>query len=187
MTRLFVFIDASNIWAAQKSKKKLFDFSKLKNHIEKEYQVSDKNLHIFYYVAYPDIGTRKYDISVKHNFFVFLKKRLSFIVVKKPLKRIKAQDDKGNNFVMEKGNMDVEITIDAIHNIKEYDLAILFTGDSDFLPLIKYIQKTGKKVYIYSSRNNVSTELRIGANKYIDILRVKDDIWGKKLKHKDKK
>lgn len=82
--------------------------------------------------------------------------------------------------------MDVEITIDAVHNVQKYDIAVLFTGDSDFLSLIKYIKSRDKKVYIYSSYNNISSELRTMGHEYIDILDLDYDIWGRKLEHRKK-
>lgn len=77
--------------------------------------------------------------------------------------------------------MDVEITIDAVHNVSKYDVALFFTGDSDFMPLVSYIRNSNKKVYIYSSKNNVSQELKTGADGYIDVLLIDEDIWGKNL------
>ena len=41
----------------------------------------------------------------------------------------------------------------------------------------------GKKVFIFSSENNISQELRTGADGYTDVLEI-DEIWGKKLKHR---
>ena len=77
--------------------------------------------------------------------------------------------------------MDVEITIDMISNINEYSKALLFSGDSDFLPILRYIKNKNKKIYVYSSKNNISHELRTGGSGYIDLLEVKDDIWGRIL------
>lgn len=79
--------------------------------------------------------------------------------------------------------MDVEITIDSLHHLKKYNTAVFFTGDSDFLPLITYLRNHGKKVFVFSSRNNVSEELRTGSDGYTDILDV-NEIWGKELKHR---
>lgn len=76
------------------------------------------------------------------------------------------------------------MTIDIIHSMKKYDTAILFTGDSDFLALITYIKNGGKKAYIFSSRNNISQELRTGGDGYFDVLNVVDDVWGRDLKHR---
>lgn len=86
----------------------------------------------------------------------------------------------------ESQRMDVEMTIDAMHALNEYDTAIFFTGDSDFLALITYIKESGKKVYIFSSKNNVSQELRTGGNGYFDVLTMSDDIWGRELQYRPK-
>ena len=89
--------------------------------------------------------------------------------------------------IQEKGNMDVEMTIDAIHNASKYDIAILFSGDSDFLALVTYLKNIGKKVYIFSSKNNVSQELRTGGDGYFDVLNLEEDIWRRELKHRGSK
>jgi len=82
--------------------------------------------------------------------------------------------------------MDVEIAIDALHHIKKYNIAVLFSGDSDFLALVSYLRARGKKVYIFSSQNNISEELRTGGDGYFDVLKIEDDIWGRELKHRPK-
>ena len=180
----YVFIDASNLWAAQKSKSKFFDYEKLKFFLKRAHCSSE--IKIFYYTAYPANGTRDYNLDSKHKFFTYLNKGLGFVVCKKELKRIAIHNELGD-VIKEKGNMDVEMTIDAIHFKNEYTQAILFTGDSDFLALINYLKNNNKKVYIYSSDNNISNELRTGGDGYIDVLKIKDDIWGRDLKHRDQK
>jgi uncharacterized protein (TIGR00288 family) len=119
-------------------------------------------------------------LDAKHKFFTYLKKALGFNVVKKELKQISIRGERGDS-IQEKGNMDVEMTIDAVHNVDKYDAALFFTGDSDFMPLVTYIKNKGKKVYIFSSKNNVSQELRNGADGYIDVLLISEDIWGRAL------
>ena len=51
------------------------------------------------------------------------------------------------------------------------------------LALVTYLKNHGKKVFIFSSKNNISQELRTGADGYTDILDI-EDIWGKELKHR---
>lgn len=75
--------------------------------------------------------------------------------------------------------MDVEMTIDALHFKVEYQTAVFFTGDSDFLALVTYLRKGGKKVHIFSSRNNISRELKTGGDGYTDVLTIRADIWGR--------
>jgi len=57
-------------------------------------------------------------------------------------------------------------------------------GDSDSLALVSYLRRRGKKVYIFSSQNNISEELRTGGDGYFDILKIKEDVWGKELRHR---
>jgi|SRR3989338_1653904 len=174
---IYVFIDASNLWQAQKAKGKFLDYQKTERYIKEKYKGTD--IKVFYYTAYPAEATRSYSLDSKHKFFTFLKKGLGFEVVKKELKRITV-----GALVEEKGNMDVEMTIDALHNLSKYHTAVFFTGDSDFLALVVYLKNHGKKVYIFSSRNNISQELRTGGDGYIDILNI-NKIWGRELKHKE--
>ncbi len=181
---VYVFIDASNLWQAQKAKGKMFDYEKLKLFLRQKFAASE--IQIFYYTAYPAEGTREHSLDGKHKFFTYLKKGLKFIVRKKELKRIVVHDPAGD-VIQEKGNMDVEMTIDIMHNLKKYDCAVLFSGDSDFLALITYLKNGGKKVYIFSSRNNISQELRTGGDGYFDVLELMADIWGRDLRHKDEK
>lgn len=181
--RTAVFIDAANVWQAQKAKGRTFDYEKLKSYLVKKF--TPQPVRIFFYTAYPAEGTRTYSIGGKHKFYTYLKKGLGFIVRKKELKRITIRSDAGDSFE-EKGNMDVEITIDAMQHRDSYDTAVLFSGDSDFLALVTYLRNGGKKVYIYSSKNNISHELKTGADGYIDILSITEDIWGRELVRRPK-
>lgn len=79
-----------------------------------------------------------------------------FIVRTKPVKRL------GTRI---KGNLDIEITLDMVAAADNYDVAFLFSGDSDFKRVVEVLQSRGKRVYVVSARGSVSTELRDIANK----------------------
>ena len=83
---IYVFIDASNLWEAQKAKGKLLNYSEVKKFIKQNFKASA--IKIFYYTAYPADGTRDYSLDGRHRFYTFLKKGLNFEVRKKKLKRI---------------------------------------------------------------------------------------------------
>ena len=182
MKRVAVFIDASNLWAVQKVKGEYFDLKQLKAYLKKTHDADA--ITVYYYDAYPDASTRDYDTSGKHAFYTYLKKGLGFVVRKKPLKQIRSATSLGEA-ITEKGNMDVELVIDAIHRIKDYDEALLFSGDSDFLALITFIKNCGRKVYVYSTRSNVSRELLTGGDGYYDILTIRGPIWRGKIMHRN--
>jgi len=180
---VYVFIDASNLWEAQKAKGRLLDYEKTLKFIKENFKVSE--IKVFYYSAYPAEGTRDYSLDGRHRFFTFLNKGLGFEVRKKELKRIKVANEDGES-IKEKGDMDVWIAVYAMHHLNKYNIAIFFTGDSDFLPLISYLKNNNKKVFIFSSQNNISEELRTGGDGYTDVLGI-PDIWGKDLKYRQEK
>ncbi|PIR13513.1 hypothetical protein COV49_01985 [Candidatus Falkowbacteria bacterium CG11_big_fil_rev_8_21_14_0_20_39_10] len=181
---VYVFIDASNLWEAQKAKGRFFDYEKLRIFIKEEF--NSPMINIFYYTAYPAEGMRDYSLDGRHKFYTFLKKGLGFVVRKKELKRISIITEVGGG-IEEKGNMDVEITIDALHNIKKYNIAVLFSGDSNFLALVTYLRRADKRVYIFSSKNNISEELKTGGDGYFDVSKIGEDIWGRELRHRPAK
>jgi uncharacterized LabA/DUF88 family protein len=163
----------------KKAKGRLIDFSAFTEQVRASYSAS--TVLAYYYTAYPALGTRSYSLQARHNFYVYLERRLGFIVRKKPLKRIVTNMQSAT--VIEKGNMDVEITIDAVDQRDNFDVAVFCSGDSDFLPLINYLRNNGKKVYVYSSRNSVSSELRTGTDGYTDLLSL-NNIWGTALRRR---
>ena len=178
---IYTFIDASNLWEAQKAKGQFINCEGLADFLKTKF--SGEKAKIFYYTAYPAEGTRPYSLDSKHAFLTFLKKGLGFAVIKKELKRIRIAGPESET-IIEKGNMDVEITIDALHHMSKYDIAVLFSGDADFLALVTYLRSHGKKVFIFSSRNNISQELRTGADGYFDVLVQNDTFWGKPIKRR---
>lgn len=70
--------------------------------------------------------------------------------------------------ILKKGNLDVELTIDAVKDLKFYSTAILMSGDSDFHALVRYLQYRNKKVEVISSKGHVSFELLKASDKYIN-------------------
>jgi uncharacterized LabA/DUF88 family protein len=50
-----------------------------------------------------------------------------------------------------KGNMDIEIAVDAMELAEHVDQIVLFSGDGDFRPLVKAVQRRGVHVTVVSS------------------------------------
>ena len=66
-----------------------------------------------------------------------------------------------------KCNFDVEIALDVMKKIEQYDTVMLFSGDSDFGKLLSYLKSKGKKIIVVSTRNRMSIELERVADKFI--------------------
>lgn len=93
-------------------------------------------------------------------------------------KRVKYIPDK--NYAtgyISKCNLDIEIAVDLIREIENYDTAIVFSGDGDLAYVLNYIhQEFGKKIYVFGARNHIGKELIDAKNESIveEILFVED-------------
>lgn len=79
-----------------------------------------------------------------------------------------------------KGNMDIELTVDAMEMSDHIDHMVLFSGDGDFRSLIEAMQRKGKRVTVISTICTdppmVADDLRRQADRFIDISELTDDI-----------
>ena len=69
--------------------------------------------------------------------------------------------------IVHKADCDVDITVDIIKNIEDYDTIILGTADGDFAPLVEYCQSKDKSVIILGC--HISKPLRDVAHRCVEI------------------
>ena len=152
-----VAIDAANLNIGLRRYGKAADIKKLK-----QYVVKQSLSAAFYYYAPSFSG------DSRHQKFLSFLKYQGFVLRTKPVKVIRTED--GNH---RKANFDVEIAIDVVDKHRKFDRLLLFSGDSDFVALINYLHKKGKKAIVLSTRRNVATELLKSADEFIDLLKMK--------------
>ncbi len=58
-----------------------------------------------------------------------------------------------------KANFDVELAVDVIDLSRNYDTLLLLSGDSDFVALVRYLHRKGKRAFVLSTRGSVAKEL----------------------------
>jgi uncharacterized LabA/DUF88 family protein len=77
-----------------------------------------------------------------------------------------------------KGNMDVELTIDALEMAPHLDHIYLFSGDGDFRALVEAVQRKGVRVTVISSVSTqppmVADDLRRQADEFLDLADLAD-------------
>jgi uncharacterized LabA/DUF88 family protein len=92
-----------------------------------------------------------------------------FTVVSKPVKEL--VDPTGRRKT--KGSMGIEIAVDAMRLAAHLDHMVLFSGNGDFHPLIKSVQRKGVRVSVVSSictqPRMIADELRHQADTFIDL------------------
>ena len=85
------------------------------------------------------------------------------------------EDLSGKYIEIPKSNFDVEISVDSFRLLDKYDTFCLFSGDSDFSELTKFLKRKKKKIIIFAS-GQVYHTLKENADVYINAQRVKRDI-----------
>ena len=99
-----------------------------------------------------------------------------FIVVTKPTKEF--IDATGRRKV--KGNMDIELAVDALELAPHLDEMVLFSGDGDFRSLVEAVQRRGVHVTVVSTISSqppmIADELRRQADVFTDLMELKSKI-----------
>lgn len=99
-----------------------------------------------------------------------------FTMVIKPAKEY--TDSQGRRKV--KGNMDIELAVDAVELAPRVDHIVIFSGDGDFRPLVESLQRQGVRVSVVSTIRSqppmIADELRRQADNFIDLNDLKDVI-----------
>ncbi|MGE0850811.1 MAG: NYN domain-containing protein [Hyphomicrobiaceae bacterium] len=79
-----------------------------------------------------------------------------------------------------KGNMDIELTVDAMRLVESLDHVVIFTGDGDFRALVAALQLRGRRVSVVSTLQTqppmVADELRRQADQFIDLADLEEQI-----------
>ena len=157
--RLALFIDGSNLYAAAKNLGFDIDYKLLRQ----EFMRRGKLLRAFYYTAL--LESEEY--SPIRPLVDWLNYN-GFTMVTKPAKEY--TDSMGRRKV--KGNMDIELAVDAMELAPRLDHAVLFSGDGDFL------QRQGVRVSVVSTIRSqppmISDELRRQADNFIELEDLRD-------------
>lgn len=79
-----------------------------------------------------------------------------------------------------KGNMDIELAVDAMELSNHVDQIVLFSGDGDFRSLVEAVQRRGVRVTVVSTISTqppmLADELRRQADIFIDLVELQAKI-----------
>ena len=163
--RLALFIDGSNLYAAAKTLGFDIDYKLLRQ----EFMRRGKLLRAFYYTAL--LENEEY--SPIRPLVDWLNYN-GFSMVTKPAKEY--TDSQGRRKI--KGNMDIELAVDAMELAAHIDHAVIFSGDGDFRPLVEALQRKGVRVSVVSTIRSqppmIADELRRQADNFIELDELRD-------------
>ncbi len=165
--RIALFVDGSNLYATAKSLGFDIDYKRLLEVFQRRARL----IRAIYYTALMDDA----EYSPIRPLIDWLDYN-GFMVVTKPAKEF--TDSMGRRKV--KGNMDIELAVDAMQLADSLDHIVLFSGDGDFRSLVEAVQGKGKRVSVVSTLSTrpamVADELRRQADQFIDIADLRDEI-----------
>ncbi|MBP9048749.1 MAG: NYN domain-containing protein [Tabrizicola sp.] len=165
--RLALFIDGSNLYAAAKALGFDIDYKLLRM----EFMRRGKLLRAFYYTALLEND----DYSPIRPLVDWLHYN-GFTMRTKPAKEY--TDSQGRRKV--KGNMDIELCVDAMELAARVDHVVLFSGDGDFRPLVESLQRQGVRVSVVSTIRSqppmIADELRRQVDNFIELDELREVI-----------
>ncbi len=171
--RVSIFIDGNNFYfglkGIYKNNKKLinFNFEKFCNFLVNKRGI----INIFYYNATLDRTKNLAKYKSQQKFFDKIKRIPKFNLI---LCRLIKRKIRGtNNFVYILKEDDIHMAVDLVKGAfkNTYDTALLVSGDGDFVPAVKAIQKEGKKVENIYFKKTSSTNLKQNCNKSIRLTK----------------
>ena len=165
--KLALFIDGSNLYAAARSLDFDIDYKKLLRWAAEQGRL----VRAFYYTAL--IENEEY--SPIRPLVDWLDYN-GYTMVTKPTKEF--VDSQGRRKI--KGNMDIELAIDAMEQSETVDHLVIFSGDGDFTTLVEALQRKGRKVSVVSTLSTnppmISDDLRRQADHFIDLVSLRTEI-----------
>lgn len=158
--RLGIFIDEANLYHSQKTLGWKIGYKELKKYLS-----VGNIVHLRIYMATVEHGMAQQKLLNKLR-------ELDFTIISKNLKRINSARQ---DFIL-KGNLDVELALDA-HVLKDtFDTFVLFSGDSDFAYLVELLKQVQKRIVVISTGGHVSWELISKSDMYVDLKKIRENI-----------
>src|SRR5450432_2433128 len=158
--RIALFIDGANLYASAKSLGFDIDYKRLL----REFQAKGRLIRALYYTAL--VEDQEYS-SIRP--LVDWLDYNGYSVITKPTKEF--VDATGRRKV--KGNMDIELAVNAMEMASYIDHMVLFSGDGDFRSLVEAVQRKGVRVSVVSTVATqppmVADELRRQADEFVDL------------------
>jgi uncharacterized LabA/DUF88 family protein len=162
--RIALFIDGANLYATAKSLGFDIDYKRLLGLFRQRGQL----IRALYYTALAEdqeySSIRPLVDWLDYN---------GFSMVTKPTKEF--MDAAGRRKI--KGNMDIELAVDAMRLADNLDHVVIFSGDGDFRSLVAALQQKGKRVSVVSTLQTqppmVADDLRRQADQFVDLADLK--------------
>jgi uncharacterized LabA/DUF88 family protein len=156
--RFALFIDGANVYASAKALGWEIDWDKVLVYYRKNDLV-----RAYYYTAIAEGESR---LRPMVDYLAFN----GYVLKTKPMKIFR---DPVTGVVKEKGNVDMELALDALDISEFVTDIVIFTGDGDFRILVERLQQRGVRIHIVSTVKSdppmCANELRAQCDYFVDL------------------
>lgn len=163
--RIALFIDGANLYATAKSLGFDIDYKRLLT----VFGEKGRLIRALYYTAI--IEDQEYS-SIRP--LIDWLDYNGYTMVTKPTKEF--TDGSGRRKI--KGNMDIELAVDAMELAESLDHIVIFSGDGDFRSLVEALQQKGLRVSVVSTMKTkppmIADELRRQADQFIELVDIEN-------------
>lgn len=165
--KIALFIDGANLYATSRALGFDVDYKKMLKFFNEQGYL----LRAYYYTAL--IEDQEYS-SIRP--LIDWLDYNGYRVITKPTKEF--TDASGRRKV--KGNMDMELAVDAMELSTTVDHMVIFSGDGDFRYLVEALQRKGRKVTVISTTKTnppmIADDLRRQADNFVELTSMQNEI-----------
>lgn len=134
--QIYAFIDNQNLNATINNLGWHIDWRKFRKFLTEKYKVNQA----FMFIGYVPEFEEMYEYLHDAGFNIVLKQ--TYDMTKPRTEEEQKQSEEKERYI--KGNVDTELVLWAMKELKNYDKAILVSGDGDFYSLVEYLEEQGK-------------------------------------------
>ena len=138
--KTYAFIDSQNLNLGVKSQGWKLDFAKFRIFLRDKYKV----IKAYLFIGFIPKNKNLYDYLEKSGYIIIYKPVVESVIKTKPIK----------------GNIDTELVLHAMIQYKNYQKAVIVSGDGDFYCLVEYLSKNKKLLKVIVPNKRYSSLLR---------------------------
>jgi uncharacterized LabA/DUF88 family protein len=149
----YAFIDSQNLNLGVQKVGWKMDWRKFRQWLKEKYNVT----HAYMFIGYMAENESLYELMHEHG----------YLVVLKPTTEIKAPEVEGQTDAEReaqkptvKGNIDADLVLYAMKEYRNYNKAVIVSGDGDFFGLVEFLAQQNKLEKVLAPNQRYSTLLR---------------------------
>lgn len=151
----YAFIDSQNLNLGTQKMGWKMDWKKFREWLKTEYDVEKA----FMFIGYMPDYEKLYDQLHSQGYLVVLKPTLEMFHTEEP-EATKKSDEKPEEKKTVKGNIDADLVLHVMKEYRNYDKALIVSGDGDFYTMLEYLDQNNKLLKLLTPNWQYSSLLK---------------------------